>query len=214
MAQQDAMSRILAGAVTIVGLAVVWIGIITSLPSHEELLAKVAGGPPRAGLDRSLAMQAQSGTAKPEAELDLSIPGVTLSPPGGAGAGSSDQSSAHLTPIETVDPRTAQVLRIKCDAEVEQLCPDMDGSGQSRCVKRRIKELPPACQNHLREQFVKWKEDHGRMLNACRDDARRLCPLSKPGEGRMLQCLQEHAPEVSDRCYETLAKGTLFFRQQ
>jgi hypothetical protein len=108
----------------------------------------------------------------------------------------------------------AQVLRLKCEAEIEQLCPDsVEGHDRARCLERRAKDLPSPCQNQLRERFVKWKEDRNRTVAACKEDVRRLCATLKPGDGRIMQCLQEHAQEVSDRCYQTLPKGTLLFRQ-
>jgi hypothetical protein len=221
MAQQDAASRIVAGAVTIVGLAAVWIAIVTSLPSQEELSAGVAGARALVGAGSSVPAAGKVPAARPtssEPVLDLSIPGVApAAQPNVSERPSSEQFDRRedgAAGPAVLNPRAAQVLRLKCEAEIEQLCPDSpDGSGRGRCVERRAKELPPACQNHLRERFVKWKEDRGRMLAACREDVRRLCPTVRPGDGRLMQCLQEHAQDVSDRCYETLPKGTLVFRQ-
>jgi hypothetical protein len=222
MAQQNAASRIMAGAITIVGLAAVWTAIVTSLPSQEELSAKVAGSPALVGstgpsVPAAGKVPAAQATSS-EPVLDLSIPGVrpALQPnaPEKVSPEHLDRRDDGAADPAALNPRAAQVLRLKCEAEIEQLCPDSaDGSGRGRCVERRAKELPPACQNHLRERFIKWKEDRGRMLAACREDVRRLCPTLRPGDGRWTACLQEHAQEVSDRCYETLPKGTLLFRQ-
>ncbi|HJT18881.1 MAG TPA: cysteine rich repeat-containing protein [Nitrospira sp.] len=221
MAQQGAASRIVAGAVTIVGLAAVWIAIVTSLPSQEELSARVAGSSALIGAGSSAPATGKVPGAQPTAPepvLDLSIPGVApaLQPnvPEKPSPEQLDRRDDGAAGPAALNPRAAQVLRLKCEAEIEQLCPDaLDGSARGRCVERRAKELPPACQNHLRERFVKWKEDRGRMLAACREDVRRLCPTLRPGDGRLMQCLQEHAQDVSDRCYETLPKGTLLFQQ-
>ena len=32
------------------------------------------------------------------------------------------------------------------------------------------------------------------------------------GSGQILQCLQSHGQEVSDRCYQTFPKGKFFFK--
>jgi hypothetical protein len=64
----------------------------------------------------------------------------------------------------------------------------------------------------LQERFVKWKEDRSRLIAACREDVKRFCTVVKPGSGEILQCLQSHDQEVSDRCYQALPKDTFFFK--
>ncbi|HEY6084571.1 MAG TPA: cysteine rich repeat-containing protein, partial [Nitrospira sp.] len=215
MSQQDLSSRIFAGALTIVGLGAVWIAILTSLPSREELSPQEAPPTAHAAAGTSVSSlpvhtETPSDTVSAgEPTLDLSIPGAApLAPP------SEQDQSGNFNSVQH-DSRLAQVTRLKCEAEIEQLCPDApEGSGRARCLERRAKDLPLPCQNQLRERFVKWKEDRSRMLSACASDVRRLCVAMKPGEGRVMHCLQEHAQEVSDGCYQTLPKGTLLFRQQ
>lgn len=211
MAQQDAWSRIAAGAITAIGLTAVWLAVATSLPTQEEL----AGEP-----SHPVRVASAAAAVPVEPNLDLSIPGVVApSSPASQPAEqspsdpSSDEARNSSPPI--VDARTAQITRLKCEAEIEQVCPDaMEGGGGFRCLERRMKDLPSPCQAMVRERFVKWKEDRNRTLAACRDDVRRLCATMKPGDGRVVQCLQDHAQDVSDRCYQTLPKGVLLFRQQ
>ena len=83
---------------------------------------------------------------------------------------------------------------------------------RTRCLKQRAKQLPPLCQSQLRERFVKWKEDRSRLKAACDEDVKQFCRAVKPGAGQILQCLQSHGQEVSDRCYQALPKGTVFFK--
>jgi len=40
----------------------------------------------------------------------------------------------------------------------------------------------------------------------CRDDAARLCQGVQPGEGRIAQCLKQHANELSPACKNNIAK--------
>jgi len=209
VARQDAWSRIAAGAITAVGLTSVWLAVATSLPTQEEL----------AGDALYPARVASAAPAVPaEPSLDLSIPGVIASVPSAAHSAEqspSDPSGEAPSSLPVVDARTAQITRLKCESEIEQVCPDgMQGAGTFRCLERRMKDLPPPCQAMVRERFVKWKEDRSRTLAACRDDVRRLCATMRPGDGRVMQCLQDHAQDVSDRCYQTLPKGVLLFRQQ
>src|SRR6478735_1773665 len=65
MSQQPLSSRILAGAITFVGLGIVWMAIASNLPSQQELSAKESLKPPA---------QAVPVPPLPEPVLDLSIP--------------------------------------------------------------------------------------------------------------------------------------------
>ncbi len=149
--------------------------------------------------------------------LDLTIPTSPPLPSEAVLASPGDdrlRDSNIETPIVTrLDSRALQAGRLKCEADIEQLCPDSpDGAMRSRCLQQRATQLPPLCQRQLQQQFVKWKEDRSRVMEACDEDVKRFCRAMKPGGGQILQCLQLHGQEVSDRCYQTLPKGTLFFK--
>ena len=125
----------------------------------------------------------------------------------------SHDSSVEAPVVTRLVPSALQATRLKCEADIEQLCPDsLDGSARTRCLKQRAKQLPPLCQSQLQERFVKWKEDRSRLMAACDEDAKRFCRAVKPGSGEILQCLQSHDQEVSDRCYQALPKDTFFFK--
>lgn len=207
MAQQHASVRILAGAFTCMGLGLVWMVIVSSLPSQQELSAKEPPLPQRPG-------SAVLAKTPPEPTLDLSIPGVPAAPP--VPSEQNQPAAAVQTPpaAAPLNPRAAQVARLRCEAEVEQLCPDApEGPARKQCLERRAQQLPAPCQQQLRERFVKWKEERSRLTAACQADMKRFCSGVRPGGGHVLQCLQEHAQELSDPCYETLPKGTVFFKQ-
>ena len=70
MSQQPISNRILAGALTFLGLGVVWMVIVSNLPSQQELSAMESP---------QLAPQAVA-TMVQEPVLDLSIPGVPATP--------------------------------------------------------------------------------------------------------------------------------------
>ncbi len=220
MAQPHAGNRIVAGALTAFGLSMVWLTIVTSLPSQSELSVSpvsppstgrvAAGAPPGSIVAKSITPF--SPVPPPEPEIDLSIPGVPSGPPLASAAATPPVGEATVTPQP--DSRMAQVAKLKCDAEIEQLCPDMgEGPARARCLEKRLRDLAPVCRTQMQERFVRWKEDRTRLLSACQDDAKRLCAGLRPGDGRMMQCLQDHAQEVSDRCYQTLPKGKLLYRQ-
>jgi hypothetical protein len=203
MSQQPLSSRILAGTLTFLGLGLVWLVIVNNLPSQQDLSAKESPQPPA---------QTVSAQPVPEPVLDLSIPGVPARPSGSAPESSAPADMPRVS--QPLDPRTAQVARLRCEAEVEQLCPEgPDGSGRRPCLEKRAQQLSAPCQQQIRERLVRWKEERSQLKLACQTDIRRFCLEFRPGAGQTLQCLQQHAQELSDGCYATLPKGTLLFKQ-
>ena len=210
MPQQTSSSSMIAGAVTIAALGLVWVTVAGNFPSQEELFSTA---PPAEA--RQMAHPLPSMSVPPR--LDLTIPTSHPLPSDAVMASPGDDRSHDVNvdiPVVTrLDSRALQVARLKCEADIEQLCPDsQDGSMRTRCLHQRAKQLTPVCQNQLQEQFVKWKEDRSRVIAACNEDVTRFCRAMKPGGGQIFQCLQSHGQEVSDRCYQTLPKGTFFFK--
>lgn len=193
---QSPSGNLTAGVATVVGLLLVWGIVWANLPAKEELLSH----PP----------PASSSSASPrEPELDLSIPGV----PSGSRVLPATGDVPTAPPRALADsPRARQILELKCDAEVQQTCPDsLSEQDRRQCVRQRMKQFAPACQPLLRQRMVRWKEaDHYRV--ACAEDVQRLCREVEPGEGRILQCLQERTQDVSEGCYQSLPKGQLLLR--
>ena len=210
MAQQQSSSGIIAGAITIFGLGLVWVTVVTNFPSQEELSSAALPAETRQAARPSSPLSAPP-------TLDLTIPTSPPLPSEAARSMPDDDrspdSSVEAPVVTRLDPRALQATRLKCEADIEQLCPDSpDGSARTRCLQQRAKQLPPLCQSQLHERFVKWKEDRSRLMAACDEDVKRFCRTVKPGSGEILECLQSHGQEVSDRCYQTLPKGTLFFK--
>jgi len=210
MAQQESSGGTIASVITILGLGLVWVTIATNFPLQEELSSAVLPVETRQATVPS--------SSPPESPaLDLSIP---ISPPLPSepsmvrpGNNRLSDSSVEGPVVARSDPSSLQATRLKCEADIEQLCPDSpDGSTRARCLKQRAKQLTLPCQNQLRERFVKWKEDRSRLTAACREDLKVFCRTVNPGSGEVLQCLQSHAQEVSDQCYQTLPKDTFFFK--
>ena len=208
MAQQQSSSGTIAGFVTILGLGLVWVTVATNFPSEEELSsAELPAETRRAAVPLSSV----------PTTLDFTIPTSPPLPSEAAMVRPGDERSpdSHVdAPVVTrLVPSAVQATRLKCEANMEQLCPDsLDGAARTRCLKQRAKQLPPMCQSQLQKRFVKWKEDRSRLIAACREDVKRFCPAVKPGSGEILQCLQSHDQEVSDRCYQALPKDTFFFK--
>jgi len=198
-------NRLAAILVTIVGLGLVWGLVWANMPAKDQFQASAVS---------SRAMNVPA----PTPALDLSIPGVPSPdapgsrrvivngaevPQGGSGIGKTDGA---------VDSRTKQIVEMKCDVELQQACPDtLQGEERRRCMEQRAKQLPALCQAMVRQQLVRWKERSGQAV-ACADDVKRFCQDTQSGDGEVLQCLQDHAQDISDECYATLPKGELLLR--
>lgn len=198
-------NRLAAILVTLVGLGLVWGLVWANMPTKDQFHASDVS---------SRSKKAEPATP----QLDLSIPGVPApDAPGshrvvvnGAEVPQPGQSTGGAG--GAVDLRSKQIAEMKCEAELQQVCPDtVQGEDRRRCMEQRVKQLPSPCQSMIRQQLVRWKEQSGHAL-ACADDVKRFCRDLQPGDGQMLQCLQDHAQDVSDGCYATLPKGALTLR--
>ena len=207
MAQHRSSGGIYLWLVTASGLGLVWGTIVTSFPSQQELTAV---DPPRAAAARG----SLPGTVP---TLDLTIPTSPPLPSEDQSAlqrGSTPAERSHAgIPAETaIDSRSRQVVKLKCEAEIEQFCPTSSNTlAHRQCIEQRMHQFALPCQRLIRERFVKWREERARMMSDCQEDVRRYCRAITPGSGAVLQCLQDHAQTISDRCYQTLPKGTLYF---
>ena len=207
---QQVLSRGITIEISVAALAAVWGVVWSNMPTIKEIQAA----------------QVSASAAKvvpPSSVLDLTIPGVppadeektkssspTVVVNGAEGPEVGTELSERSVPV---DPRARQIVEMKCDAEVEQVCPQsMQGEGRRQCMERRMTQLPRMCQQILQQRLVRWKESSGHA-QVCVEDVKRFCPEVQAGEGRVLQCLQRHAQNVSDQCYATLPKGSLTYRK-
>lgn len=211
MGQQQSAGRFRATVFTVIGLGFVWLAVVISLPSREELSAREV---PVAKRTNPVSITKPA----PEPTLDLSIPGVSSVPPAQLETSSAleppEASGTSAAIMAQLNPSAAQIARLRCEADIQQLCPDsLDGPARANCFKQRGSQLAAPCQQQFHDRIVKWKEERGRLIAACQNDVKRWCSSVKVGGGQVLQCLQEHAQEVSDRCYEMLPKGAVSFKQ-
>ncbi len=182
--------------VTVGGLSLVWAIVWANLPSKEELLSARSGSSPV--------------ESRRVPTLDLTIPGVSGSPAttsGRAGQGAPASTLGGLSVPR--DSRAWKIAAVKCDAEIQQSCPDsLVGEDRRRCVMQRFKRLDTSCQQIVQERLVRWKEADG-YKTACLVDAKRFCRTVPAGDDRVLQCLQEHEQDLSEGCYQSLPKERL-----
>ncbi|CAI4033342.1 hypothetical protein DNFV4_03778 [Nitrospira tepida] len=50
------------------------------------------------------------------------------------------------------------------------------------------------------------KRGREKIRQACGDDVKRFCEGVKPGEGRIVQCLEQHATDLSQDCSELMQR--------
>jgi hypothetical protein len=86
-----------------------------------------------------------------------------------------------------------------CTQDLAKFCAKVPaGEGrQLACLKEHESELSEACRNSA---LLRGKTAKPHPLGPCRADAERLCKSVEPGEGRVVNCLDAHASELSDAC--------------
>jgi Cysteine rich repeat len=202
--KQESSGKATAILVSAIGLLFVWSIVWANLPSKDVLLS---GAP-----------SPEAAVAPAVPELDLTIPGVPPSQQsrgarsGNTRAGQPDGSGGKTMPLISSNSGARQIVEMKCDAEVQQVCPDaLTEEARRRCVAERVKRLSRPCQENMQQRIVRWREAEGYLL-ACVDDIKRVCSDVEPGAGRTLACLQTHEQNLSDGCYQRLPKGHLLLR--
>ncbi len=197
--QREQSAKATASLVTGGGLILVWAIIWTNGPLKDEFVSTQSTTP---SVERSRPV-----------ELDLTIPGVSRQPvQSSTGMGEPSGGAGSSGDMTLQDSHARQIAEVRCDARVQQLCPDsLTGEERRRCVMQRLRQLDQSCQQIIRQRTARWKAADAYRL-ACAPDVKRMCPTVEPGEGRILTCLQEHEQDLSETCYQSLPKGQLHFR--
>jgi hypothetical protein len=96
-----------------------------------------------------------------------------------------------------------------CDKELNTYCKDVT-PGEGRvlaCLYAYEDKLSGQCEYALYDAAVQLQravEALSYAVNECRDDLTKFCSNIKPGEGRLLQCLDKNNAKVSKRCKQAL----------
>ncbi|MEW6443251.1 MAG: cysteine rich repeat-containing protein [bacterium] len=94
-------------------------------------------------------------------------------------------------------------MKEACGKDVDRLCQDVpQGGGRVlECLREHKSELSQECGAFLTSQaearIEAWKE-------TCGKDAEQFCKDVAEGQGRILECLEQHRSEVSQECREHL----------
>lgn len=98
-----------------------------------------------------------------------------------------------------------------CKVELEKYCKDVT-RGERRvlaCLYARSDKLSPKCEYALYDAAVQLERAVAALAyvaNECDADLEKLCSAVKPGEGRLINCLQKNEKQVSNRCKQAVKK--------
>ena len=92
-----------------------------------------------------------------------------------------------------------------CDKELKTYCKDVTpGEGRGlACLYAFSDKLSAQCEYALYDAAVQLERAVAALsytVNECRDDLTKFCSNIKPGEGRLLQCIDKNDAKVSGRC--------------
>lgn len=144
--QPEPPGKLTAILASIVGLVLVWTVVWANLPSREELLSEQ----PNLGAP----------VPPPVPELDLTIPGVPPVRPAGepgltSGSAESKTSGGIADPYDT---QAKLVNELKCDAEVQEVCPvSLTKDERRQCMARSKNQLSIPCRRMVQDRLADRK---------------------------------------------------------
>ena len=99
-----------------------------------------------------------------------------------------------------------------CDKELKTYCKDVTpGEGRGlACLYAFSDKLSPQCEYALYDAAAQLERAINALAyaaNECREDLTKFCADIKPGQGRLLQCIEKNDAKVSARC-KTALKDT------
>jgi Cysteine rich repeat len=198
---------VFVGIVSLVGLGGVWGVVLLMLPHGDYDAVSMAHSTPSKPVPPDTASATAilpETTASPALEDDLSL--AALPPP--------DPLPMPTPAGRAGVPRMTMPLNIeiRCDEEMEAACPDGSVEERRQCMQDKLRHLSAPCRQRAREHLVRMKASLRHMRVACEEDVRRFCRDAEMGRGAVLQCLETHAQEVSDSCFQTLPKRGALLR--
>lgn len=96
-----------------------------------------------------------------------------------------------------------------CKKEIETYCKDVT-PGEGRvlaCLYARSDKLSGRCEYAIYDAAAQLERAVAALTylaNECKDDLKAYCADVKPGEGRLLKCIEKNDPKVSARCKQAL----------
>lgn len=95
-----------------------------------------------------------------------------------------------------------------CREDIATLCPGIQpGKGARRaiaqCLATQEDKLSTQCKAHVDAMRARFEA----ARQACQPDVEKFCAGVAPGGGAVMQCLKQHASELSDACKAVHARG-------
>ena len=91
-----------------------------------------------------------------------------------------------------------------CMEEIEKYCKDVQPGGGRilECLSGHDRDLTPVCRGKVDEHRRKMEE----AKKICEADIRKFCTDVKPGQGRLLKCLQREKGSLTPECRKQVVK--------
>jgi hypothetical protein len=118
-------------------------------------------------------------------------------------------SAQQKGPAEAVAQGIVESVKKGCDKELKTYCKDVT-PGEGRvlaCLYAYEDKLSAQCEYALYDAAAQLERAVNALsyaVNECRDDLTKFCSDIKPGEGRLLQCLDKNDAKVTARCKQAL----------
>ncbi len=96
-----------------------------------------------------------------------------------------------------------------CEMEIEKYCGQVT-PGQGRvlaCLYAHTDKLSSKCEYALYDAAVQLERAVAALsyvANECDEDLEKFCESIAPGQGRLLECLEKHDKDVSNRCKQAI----------
>jgi hypothetical protein len=96
-----------------------------------------------------------------------------------------------------------------CKKEIDTYCEDVK-MGQGRilaCLYAHEDKLSGRCDYALYDAAAQLERAVAALTflaNECRDDLKAFCSNVKPGEGRLIECIDKNMDKVSERCKQAI----------
>jgi hypothetical protein len=187
---------IMVTVLSCVVLGAVWGLVISLLPDNTDPSATLPGSPPTQ--PRPIQSSATLNRDVLAATVQAPPPVMVKEQPSPASSFVERRPASEIASL----PFGAE---LKCTMEIDALCPE-DNEDRRLCLQRKAAQLPIPCRPILRERLVRMKEHLQQMRVACEGDRRQYCRDESLGGGAIVQCLESHAQEVSDQCFQFLPK--------
>jgi Cysteine rich repeat len=118
-------------------------------------------------------------------------------------------SAQQKAPDEVIAQKLVDTVVKGCDKEINMYCKDVTpGEGRGlACLYAHEDKLSAQCEYALYDAAAQLERAINTMsyaVNECREDLSKFCSDLKPGQGRLLKCLEKNDANVSKRCKQAL----------